>query len=451
MLIKLSVENYKSFDSIEELNMLASGKIRLHPTHKADVSGTSVLKSTVVYGANASGKSNLVDIFRFIKRAVIEGLPVNSSRDFCRTKEENEDRVSSFELQFSYKGHVYAYGFSTILNDHQLFEEWLYELSGKSDAKLLFEVPVDRHPIIGGKLKLNRNESNRLQVYADDYAGNATTLFLTEMNRGKKYDEDSGMRFFRDVYEYIQSHIVILDPNTGISDVDLFTNDASLETIVELIRSFDTGIEDVQIRDVTMDELSRMIPQDVLQNMVRFFRLQMEQTGLPSIQVLWRTSDYFVIVKITDEGEPKVSTIQTRHESSFFDFEYKEESDGTKRLFDLISIILSNKEDMLYVVDELERSLHPKLTEHFLELFMEAHAKDHVQLLFTSHEDTIMTQELFRRDEIWFVERNASGASTIYSLDKFKERYDKVLNKAYLAGRYGAIPVFKTFSFSEEG
>ena len=97
---------------------------------------------------------------------------------------------------------------------------------------------------------------------------------------------------------------------------------------------------------------------------------------------------------------------------------------------------------MFLVIDELERSLHLKLTEHFLKLFMESHAPDRVQLIFTTHEDTIMDQELFRRDEIWFVERDNQNASQIYSFDRFKERYDKKLSKAYLEGRYGAVPVF---------
>ncbi len=104
-------------------------------------------------------------------------------------------------------------------------------------------------------------------------------------------------------------------------------------------------------------------------------------------------------------------------------------------------------EDVVYIVDELERSLHPKLTERFLELFSERHKEHKIQLIFTTHEASIMDQQLFRRDEIWFVERNEENNSRIYSLDRFKERYDKKLSKAYLEGRYGAIPVFKRFAF----
>lgn len=120
------------------------------------------------------------------------------------------------------------------------------------------------------------------------------------------------------------------------------------------------------------------------------------------------------------------------------------------RLFDLMDMLLNTREDVLYVADELERSLHPKLTARFLQLFMELHKGHCIQLLFTTHESSIMDQSVFRRDEIWFVERNAESSSTIYSLDLFKERYDKVLSKAYLEGRYGAVPVFSSFEFRKE-
>ena len=137
------------------------------------------------------------------------------------------------------------------------------------------------------------------------------------------------------------------------------------------------------------------------------------------------------------------------HGKSFYDFRFEDESDGTRRLFDLIDILLNQKEDVVYIVDELERSLHPKLTEHYLELFSKFHENHRNQLIFTTHESCIMKQSLFRRDEIWFIERNIDNASTIYSLDRFKERYDKQLSKAYLEGRYGAIPVFSSFDFEK--
>ena len=170
---------------------------------------------------------------------------------------------------------------------------------------------------------------------------------------------------------------------------------------------------------------------------------------MTAIQMTWRIEGGFFNVRIKENSEPEITTLVLKHGKSAFDFSFYEESDGTKRLFDLIDMLLTDRPDTVFVVDELERSLHPKLTERFLELFMKAHDDVRMQLVFTTHEDTIMDQSLFRRDEIWFVERDIDNASKLYSLDRFKERYDKKLSKAYLEGRYGAIPVFSSFSFNK--
>ena len=176
----------------------------------------------------------------------------------------------------------------------------------------------------------------------------------------------------------------------------------------------------------------------------------MEEQENSSFRMTMRSNENFFNIEVKGDLEPKVTTIRLNHIRSFYDFGFEEESDGTRRLFDLMDMLLNKREDVLYVVDELERSLHPKLTKHFLQMFMELHKEKRMQLLFTTHESSIMDQSIFRRDEIWFIERNAENVSVIYSLDRFKERYDKVLSKAYLEGRYGAIPVFRTFEFREE-
>ena len=162
-----------------------------------------------------------------------------------------------------------------------------------------------------------------------------------------------------------------------------------------------------------------------------------------------RSDTNFFNIEWIGSEEPRITTIKLRHGKSIYDFDFEDESDGTRRLFDLLDMLLMKDDDVVYIVDELERSLHPKLTEHFMLLFGERHKQHKIQLIFTTHESTIMDQELFRRDEIWFIERDENNNSKIYSLDHFKERYDKKLSKAYLEGRYGAIPVFNNFSFEE--
>ena len=449
MLLRVSVENYKSFDQKEELSFISSSKIQANKSHRIKIKQTSILKNAVVYGANASGKSNLVKAISFIKKALLEGLPVNSTNDFCRNTLENETRESIFELQFTVEDKFYAYGFSTILSQRIITEEWLYELMQDGSSHNLFLREKDKSPVIGDTVNLSTSERNRFSIYAEDFANHDTQLFLTEMNRGKKYDNDSKLLFFKKTFDWIMNHIVVIYPDIGISNTDAYYSDESLETISHLIKTFDTGVCEIKTRQITVDEMSKMVPKEILFEIINTLKRQMMFSNYPHVKMTWRINDGFFNIRINKNQEIEITTLVLKHNASLFDFSFEEESDGTKRLFDLIDMLMNKEEDMIFVVDELERSLHPKLTEHFLKLFMDVHSNDKDQLLFTTHEDTIMDQELFRRDEIWFIKRDNRNSSKIYSLDRFKERYDKKLSKAYLEGRYGAIPVFKQFTFKK--
>jgi hypothetical protein len=447
----MTVENFKSFDNKEELSMISSSKIRSKKNHRLKIKQTTLLKNAVIYGANASGKSNLVKTIAFVKTVLMEGLPVNSVNDFCRNKAENRDRESFFELQFTVGDKFYAYGFSAVLSQRRITEEWLYELMQDGRAHNLFIREGSKAPVLGEGVNLATQEKNRFAVYSEDFAGHDNQLFLTEMNRGKKYSASSKMLFFSQTFNWLINNIIVINPSIGISNTDAYYSEESLESISNLIQTFDTGVSEIKTKEITVDEMSKMIPAELLSEIFASLKRQMQMTNLPQIQMTWRIDEGFFNIRIKENSEPEITTLVLKHGKSIFDFNFAEESDGTKRLFDLVDMLMTKREDTVFVVDELERSLHPKLTEHFLKLFMEAHEGERMQIIFTTHEDTIMDQELFRRDEIWFIERGADNASKIYSLDRFKERYDKKLSKAYLDGRYGAIPVFRQFSFRKEG
>lgn len=450
MLVKASIENFKSFDHRSELTMISSNKIRMNVEHRIKIKSTQLLKYAVVYGANAAGKSNLVDFFKFLKKCINKGLPIEATQMFCKNREENRDRESSFEVQLTVGDKFYAYGFSAVLSKRKVTAEWLYELFQNGSARCLFEREDNKKPVLGESISLTNLEKNKFEIYADDFEGNETSLFLTEMNRGKKYAVNSGLQFFRLIYDWLQNHITVITPDTPFVDLEYYYDADSLKQINQLITTFDTGISKVKIEKISLDELSNEMPKVVYEQVMQHIKSKIEEQDNPSFRMTMRSRESFFNIKVEGQSEPEVTTIRLRHGKACWDFGFDEESDGTRRLFDLMDMLLNKREDMLYVVDELERSLHPKLTERFLQLFMQLHSKQRMQLLFTTHESSIMDQSIFRRDEIWFIERNAENASVIYSLDRFKERYDKVLSKAYLDGRYGAIPVFSTFDFKEE-
>lgn len=453
MLVRISIENFKSFDSPVEFTMISSGKIQTLKEHRIQVKGSNILKNAVIYGANASGKSNLVDFFRFFKNTVQNELPLSCVEWYCKNKEENKSKESTFEIQFILGQKCYAYGFSAVLSERKITDEWLYELHQNGTGKQLFECGCGRRPVLGENVRLSAAERARFDVYAEDFEGNVTTLFLKEMNRGKKYADNSALLFFQNAYRWFKNHLYVIHPDTPLMDFEYYYDEPSLDRINQVIQTFDTGISRVSIKDISMEELENAVPKEVFAKMMQHVNAKLqasaEENRNVEIHITMRSKESIFNITVNGTQEPIVKTICLHHGKSFYDFRFEDESDGTRRLFDLIDILLNQKEDVVYIVDELERSLHPKLTEHYLELFSKFHENHRNQLIFTTHESCIMKQSLFRRDEIWFIERNIDNASTIYSLDRFKERYDKQLSKAYLEGRYGAIPVFSSFDFEK--
>ena len=216
MLVKVSVENFKSFDSPVELTMISSGKIQDHKDHRITIKSTNILKHAVIYGANASGKSNLVDFFSLFKRTVQKEIPLEAVEWYCKNREENKAKKSSFEIEFTLDGKFYAYGFSAILNERKIVDEWLYELYQDGSFKRLFEREPDKCPVFDDTIRLNSVEKKRFEVYAEDFKGNTTNLFLSEMNRGKKYSDKSKLLFFQNVYRWFRSNLYVIHPDTPL-------------------------------------------------------------------------------------------------------------------------------------------------------------------------------------------------------------------------------------------
>lgn len=445
MLIKASVKNFKSFDGDTELNMISSSKIRSHSNHKVKIKQTTILKNSVIYGANASGKSNIIEFFHFFKWTVERGLPLVSRDFFCKNKEENAHLDSEFEIQFTVDDKFYAYGFSATLLKGTITGEWLYELKQDGSATPIFKREQHQKPTLNAQVSLSTEEQNRFDVYSNDYTPLTDTLFLTEMNRNKKYSENSNLLFFQKIYRWITNNILVITPSTSITNLEYYYNEASLSKINKLLKSFDTGISEVLIKKIDMEEIKKSLPEQIYEDILENIETQMKDKT--NVRMTMRIGNNFFNIVVNPNEPPQVSTICMKHGTSNFDFTFEDESDGTRRFFELMDLILAKKEDTVYIVDELERSLHPKLTAHFLELFMKFHADDRVQLVFSTHEASIMDLNLFRRDEFWFIERDAENRSNLYSLDRFKERYDTKLSKAYLEGRYGAIPVFQLFQY----
>ncbi len=444
MLIQVNVQNFKSFNESNSLNMIASNKLRTQKDKLYESVDIALLKSAVIYGANASGKSNFVEVLRFMKECVInQELPIESYNWYCRNHEDNREKISSFSVQLLLDGDCYEYGFDAILNTQTIKDEWIVNLNKK---KILYQRNNEGKPLNG--LNLGKEDRMRMEIYLDDFLHNDKSLFLTEMNRNKSFDKDSGLSVYHRIYNWFAKDLNVLFPDMPLKKFAYYYDESTLNNIKKIVRSFDTCIEDIEIKNMSEEQLQNKIGISLYKDVINELKKNVHKNK-QELNLSMRSKKEFFNITMNDNYDLEIKTLCFKHGKSMLDFEFCEESDGTKRVFDFLDILLNKNQNSVYVIDEMERSLHPNLFNRFIELLNEYQKQSNIQVIFTTHESSIMKQDLFRRDQIWFIERNKDNDSRIYSLDTFNERFDKKISKAYLDGRYGAIPQFKSLHINE--
>lgn len=444
MLIQVNVQNFKSFNELNSLNLIASNKLRKQKERLYESDTISLLKSTVIYGSNASGKSNFVEVLRFMKKCVMnQEIPIESYNWYCRNHEDNKEKISSFSVQLLLNEDCYEYGFDAILNTQTIKDEWIVDLNKK---KILYQRNNDGKPLNG--LNLGREDRMRMEIYLDDFLHNDKSLFLTEMNRNKSFDKDSELSVYHRIYNWFVKDLNVVLPDMPLTKFSYYYDESTLSNIKKIVRSFDTGIEDIEIKNMSEEQLQNKIGISLYKDVINELKKNVQKQG-QELNLSMRSKKEFFNITMNDNYDLEIKTLCFKHGQSMLDFEFCEESDGTKRVFVFLDILLNKNQNSVYVIDEMERSLHPNLFNRFIELLNEYQKQSNIQVIFTTHESSIMKQDLFRRDQIWFIERNKDNDSRIYSLDTFNERFDKKISKAYLDGRYGAIPQFKSLHINE--
>ncbi len=454
MLIRFQLENFLSFNDMQNFSMIASS-LRNKNEHVFNKSNIKLLNLSAIYGANASGKTNVIkgiDLFKFI---ITKKVPPNITDKYFRENKDNKYKATKFEIEFIKNDSVYAYGIELILNTAVIQSEWLYKLyPDKDEEEILYERKLkgEEYLVTYNQSIIKDEDKKRLDFVISDMKTNYTVLLMNEMNRNKAIEKDSTLYFFEEVYNWFKNDLKIFFPDDHITKFDyvIGKDKSKNKNLDNIISSFDTGIKNVALEKVNKDELSKVFPRNILDDIVSDIREHQEEYKKNSknqplgTSVLRSKEDFFQITNVTND-DYDIETIKLRHGLNDTAYDFREESDGTRRLFDLLDILLNSDNNKIFIVDELDRSLHPNLTYKFIELFYKVASKKNIQLVLTTHESKIMDLNLVRQDEIWFVERNIKNESKLYSLDSFKERYDKVIEKAYLEGRYGAIPIFNSF------
>ena len=427
MLIEFSVGNYRSFRDIVTLSMVAA---KLHSKPKLldennvfSIPGQpDLLTSTAIYGANASGKSNLVAALGFMRKFVLNSPNRTSATGSIDIENfllntATENKPSHFEIVFVSNGKRYRYGFEA--TKERVTAEWLFYFPKSREARL-FDRILDEVEL-GERFKEGKDISNKTRP-------NALFLSVVAQFNGK-------------IAQEIVAWFKRLKIVSGLQDIGmrLFTiqnylNGEIQEDIIELIKKLDLGIDNLQIETNKKDKpLPDGLP-EVLKN---------------ALTVLMETEGGENFGLQTTHGQYNVDGQLIGYKT--FDFD-EQESEGTKKLFALAGpIIIALREGHVFVIDELDAQLHPLMSCELVQLFNSKETNpQHAQLIFTTHDTNLLGNDLFRRDQIWFTEKDYQGATTLYSLAEFKIDNAKVRNDAsyerdYIKGRYGAIPLLGNF------
>ena len=452
MLIKFSLQNYRSFGREPlVLDMVSSHGVKSHASHVCrPLESVRVLRNAAIYGANAAGKSSVVYGLSFMKAAVLGGmLPQGTLSQYCRAGAGYADEDSTFEVQFTSGGHAYDYGFSCSLKRYSLGSEWLYELGGDR-PKVLFERDHGSDIRLGSELdeELAPAERTRFEVYRDDFVSmlgdNAALLFLPVIGIGKQYGANSGFSAFATACGWFAEQLLVMGAGQPSPTSEFYSNSKTLDDVAQVLGSLDTGISGLSKREISLDDLEKYVDFGVAMTVRQFLAAPVGVGKGTPLTLTVRTGSSFIGAEKTVGKEPRLTVLDIRHKGSDYGFDFGEESDGTKRLFDFMDILFSRRDDCVFVIDEIDRSLHPMLTEKLVELFNEVHKGGLSQIVFTTHESGLMDFSHFLRDEIWFVDRDERGESHLYSLADFDGvRSDARLAKNYLNRRYGGVPVLE--------
>lgn len=426
MLITFTVENVLSFKEKTFFSMVA-GREKQHAERLPHIKGyMRLLPTAAIYGGNASGKTNFFKAINFARHTVVMGsqpdarIPVEP----FRLDKESRQRPSMFVFEFFANGKCYEYGFS--LTAKRVVEEWLIEIL-KTTEKDLFRRNKDTIKFYG-----TLEKDKRLQFIFEGTRENQ--LFLTNAVSQKN-------ERFRPLYLWFRDNLVLIAPDSRFESFDQFIRkDSPLHELMnDALARLDTGVSRLGGEKVSFENLP--LPPDLLSRIKedavsdRIMRIRIDETG----------DRYVITVKDGEIVAEKMVSYHLDSNDEEVKFELRNESDGTLRIIDLLPLFLAitHPEDhKVYIIDELDRSLHSLLTRQLLENYLASCSEEsRSQLLFTTHDVLLMDQDLLRRDEMWVVERDQQGGSELIGLSEYKEiRNDKDIRKSYLQGRLGGVP-----------
>ena len=437
MLIRFSVENLFSFGERKEFTMIPNKRLRTLHHHKYNENGFEILKLASIYGANGSGKSNFIKSINLFKEFVIGKTSIIEIKE-TRFKFNDVSQSSNQILAVDFIQDSIPFYYAIEISGTRIATEELY-LSGLGikEDELIFERttnPDNKTEIVFSIDFENDETIEMFKSVINDFvkAGEPILKLLSKRDNKFLANTKSAYKWFDETLQIIRSNSKPT-PLAHKIDVDKeFNNYAK-----DLMCSFNLGVSDLISEKKEINEYFGEDNNKVINEIIN------DLTEHPDQIIGLRSNEGDEIIIVNEEEKIVVKSLRVGHigrNNKQVLFDLKEESDGTVRLLDFIPAfkrVISSKK--VYIIDEIERSIHPLLIKELVQKFsLDENTKG--QMIFSTHESNLLDQAIFRLDEIWFTEKNRDGATDLYSLSDFKEHKTIDIQKGYLNGRYGSIP-----------
>ena len=420
MLLEFSVENYRSFKNRVTLSMVAAKPIKEFQDDNVIVSERyNLLKCAAIYGANASGKSNLLRALRFMTIFTYQSAKESQANEAInvtpyKLATHTLNKPSFFEIVFIIDNVKYRYGFE--VDETAVRAEWLYYATKIQEKPLFLRnndvIEISKSFEEGKGIEANTRDNALFLSVVAQLNGQTAIKILNFIGLNIREITDHHDKFFQNL------------------TAKMLNDDDYKNMLSKLIHNADFNIESIKAKEIELDINER----------TKNLNEKQKKELLKRLQVV---KDYELksIHKIYDEKDKEAGLTE-------FDF-LNEESEGTKKYFSTIGpIIRTLAEGTILSIDELDTRIHPNLTRAIVKLFNSKETNpNNAQLIFATHDTNILCSRIFRRDQIWFAEKDKKGTTDIYSLSELKIRKDASFENDYLKGRYGAIPFINTDFF----
>ncbi len=447
MLLEFSVENFAAIGKRQSINLI-TGKARGKSGHLLRAYKQRVLKIISIYGGNAAGKSTIIKAMHFGKKMILHGY---LDKRFMSVNKSNEmwgNKPTEFIYTVFIDKKIYEYGFTLSWQEEKIVKEWLIEKNSRLEQKLIYLRDFTKQSF---KLNIKAKTveiDKRLSIYFSDASNEKNILFLNEINskKGNLFESDPSLQYFKSLYRWFITKMKFVYPNSN-SDLGAYSflnYHENNKKLYDCLLQLDIPISKMSYVDISIEQAFKGVPVSVVEEIEAEFKemyQQEENQKDEPISVVTRLGDNYYIIKANADGFQSIKTVQFTH-GKYGQYEFKEESDGTKRILELLEMITSPEKDVTYIVDEIDRSLHPLLTEQLVSMYLNPEKPNHNQLIITTHESRLLNLRKLRKDEIYFV-TNRNGESEFIRLDEFESgesRSDLNIELAYLNGRYNGIP-----------